>query len=156
MSAARFLRRRRRGAAFLALCLCLQPVAACSEPGRRAAEPGGTGVVRTAQADRPRATLSPELLPAPAVFEATGTARWDGRRTLEGVRVAHPQAGAARGVRIYNVATGAAVDGAVFTRDPVLAGPSMLVSSDAARLLGMRPGEETTLRVVAVTTRQGK
>jgi hypothetical protein len=131
-------------------------VAACSEPGGRAAEPAGTGAATTAPADRPGAVLSHELLPAPAAFEATGTARWDGRRTLPGVWVAHPQAGAARGVRIYNVATGAAVDGAVFTRDSVLAGPSMLVSSDAASLLGMAPGEVTTLRVVAVTPRQGK
>jgi cell division septation protein DedD len=138
----------------MALCLCLQPLVACTDFGAPAGQ-AADAAADAGAAPAAEPALSPDLVPAPAVFEATGTARWDGRRTLEGVWVAHPQASSARRVRIYNDATGAAADGALFTRDAVLTGPSMLISSDAARLLGIAPGEEAGLRVVAVTQRHG-
>ncbi len=135
----------------MALCSCMSPLVACGALGDGSgAVTGGeatSGAARTAASTAP---VSPRLVPAPAVFEASGTALWDGGRTVQGVWVAHPQTRIARRVRIYNTATGAAVDGALFGREATLTGPSMLVSSDAAGLLGMTPGEETELRVVAV------
>lgn len=159
----RVQRRSRRAVACAALCLGTLAPVACGElaAGPGSAPGAGRGPAAGGAADgaaAPPATASAvasDLVPAPAVFEATGTARWDGRRTLQGVWVAHPEASAARQVRIYNAATGAAADGALFTRDAVLTGPSMLVSSDAARALGLAPGEEAELRVVAVTPRAG-
>jgi rare lipoprotein A len=149
MSAAQFLRPLRRGAAGLIACLCLLPVA-CAELG------AVTGRAEDPAADRPRAVepasaISPDLVPEPAVFEATGSARWDGRRTLQGVWVAHPKASGVRRVRIYNAATGAIADGALFTRKATLSGPSILVSSEVATLLGMTPGVQTELRIVALS-----
>ena len=152
MSPARFLRPSRRGAACWALCLSLLHVAACAELAAGAGQGAAKEDAGTAQAVATTA-VSAELVPAPALFEATGTARWDGRRTFQGVWVAHPQAGTARRVRIYNAATGAAADGALFTRDAALTGPPMLVSSEAASLLGLAPGAEAELRVVAVMPR---
>lgn len=154
MSASRFLRRSRRGTVLLAVSLCLPSLFACGEFGARR-EPAHGNVASgesTPGAPSP-AGVSPDLLPAPADFEATGTARWDGRRTLQGVWVAHPQATKTRRVRIYNTVTGAAADGALFTGRAALSGPSVLVSSDAARLLGMTPGENTEVRIVALTLR---
>ena len=89
--------------------------------------------------------------PAPDLFEATGRAVWDGKRTLQGVWVAHPLAASARRVRIFNETNGTAVDGALFKRDAALNGASVLISSEAAELLGMTVGETTELRIVAVT-----
>lgn len=94
--------------------------------------------------------ISPHQEPAPELFEATGTASWDGKRTLQGIWVAHPLATTARRARIYNTANGAAVDGALFKRDEALSGSSVLVSSEAAQLLGMSPGDEVDLRIVAL------
>ncbi len=150
MTAARFLRPSRRRAAASGAWLCLLPLAACAGLGaERAGEAAGPSAEPSAAAEKPSA-VSPDLVPEPAVFEATGTARWDGRRTLQGVWVAHPQASSTRRVRIFNDATGAAADGALFTREPTLGGPSVLVSSDAAALLGMTPGVEAELRIVAL------
>ncbi|MEM1297816.1 MAG: SPOR domain-containing protein [Pseudomonadota bacterium] len=97
------------------------------------------------------AAISPYLKPAPEVFEATGIAQWDGKRTLQGVWVAHPLATTARRVRIFNTENNQAVDGALFKRDAALTGASVLISSEAAQKLGIEPGGSAELRIVAVT-----
>lgn len=136
--------------AALAVPLFAGPAAALPD---RASPPVVTDLpLIPAQAGGP--AVSPHQEPAPNLFDATGTALWDGKRTLQGVWVAHPLATSARRVRIYNTQTGAAVDGALFKRDPALTGPSVLVSSEAAQFLGMSPGEETDLRIVALTPSQ--
>lgn len=112
-----------------------------------------TAGVQIAQAStKPKSppAVSPLLQPAPEIFEASGRATWDGKRTLQGVWVAHPLAASARRVRIYNENTGTAVDGALFKRDAALEGASVLISSEAAELLGLVVGENTPLRIVAV------
>lgn len=95
--------------------------------------------------------ISRNLEPAPEVFEATGLAEWDGKRTLRGIWVAHPLARTARRVRIFNTENNRAADGALFKRDTALGGPSVLISSEAAEVLGMQPGRSVELRIVAVT-----
>lgn len=97
-----------------------------------------------------RPTTSPYLAPAPEIFDATGLAMWDGQRTLQGIWVAHPAAETARRVRIVNPETGLAVDGALFRRDDSLSGPPVLISSEAAAALGMRPGYPVELSIVAL------
>jgi hypothetical protein len=98
----------------------------------------------------PNAQIDPQLLPQPEDFEARGAAEWDGARTLQGVWIAHPQASSARRVRIVNTDNGFAVDGALFRRDDTGGGPPVIVSSDAAEALGMEPGREVELSIVAV------
>lgn len=95
--------------------------------------------------------ISPFLRPAPDIFEATGLAIWDGKRTLQGIWVAHPLAASARRVRIFNQDNGQAVDGALFKRDSAGGGASVLISSEAAQLLGMQVGTPAELRIVAVS-----
>lgn len=97
-----------------------------------------------------RGDLDPNFRSAPEVFFATGVAKWDGARTLRGIWVAHPLARQARRVRIVNRETRQAVDGALFKRDTTLAGPSLLVSSDAAQALGLVPGVATALQIYAL------
>ncbi|MGB0507019.1 MAG: SPOR domain-containing protein [Pikeienuella sp.] len=87
---------------------------------------------------------------APEEFDATGLTIWDGKLTLQGVWVAHPLAYRARRVRVVNSETGQLVEGAMFRRDPTLSGPSILVSSDAALNLGLKPGQPTELQIVAL------
>ena len=95
--------------------------------------------------------ISPFLEPAPQLFEATGLAVWDGKRTLQGVWVAHPLAESARRVRIFNEENGKAVDGALFKRDSTAEDSPVLISSEAAQLLSMGIGTPALIRIVAVS-----
>ena len=108
---------------------------------------GAQAVKQVARNDAP-ASAGPEL--APDAFDATGLTIWDGASTLEGVWVAHPLAQRAQRVRVVNEENEIAIEGAMFRRDPTLSGPSILVSSDAARLLGLQPGVPTELRIIAL------
>lgn len=115
--------------------------AAEARDGGPAAANGGAEAPRTASAD-------PKL--APEVFDATGLTIWDGASTLQGVWFAHPLAQRAQRARIYNLKNGVEMEGALFRRDPSISGPSILLSSDAARALGVTPGDPTELRIVAL------
>lgn len=149
--------KRRSGAMTMALAavLGLAPIAGCAEiQGGVTAEASPRGSeARLAQAAT-STSVSPFLRPAPELFEATGLAVWDGKRTLQGIWVAHPLAKSARRVRIFNSDNGQAVDGALFKRDQALGGASVLISSEAAQLLGMQAGSPAELRIVAVAPRQ--
>ncbi|GMG81791.1 hypothetical protein LNKW23_10040 [Paralimibaculum aggregatum] len=110
------------------------------------------GVAAAAEAVEPgpNALIDARLVPVPEEFAIEDAAEWDGERTLQGIWVAHPAAQTARRVRILNVDTGYAVDGALFRRDETGSATSVLVSSDAAAALGMTPGDEVTLSIVAI------
>ncbi len=108
---------------------------------------GAQAVKEVARSDA-QAEPSPQL--APDAFDATGLTIWDGASTLEGVWVAHPLAQRAQRVRVINEENDISIEGAMFRRDPTLSGPSILVSSDAARLLGLQPGVPTGLRIIAL------
>lgn len=108
----------------------------------------GAQAVKEVARSETRANTGPEL--APEAFDATGLTIWDGASTLEGVWIAHPLAQRAQRVRVTNLENQIDVEGAMFRRDPTLSGPSILVSSDAARLLGLQPGVPTELRIIAL------
>ncbi|SIO35689.1 Cell division protein DedD (protein involved in septation) [Rhodovulum sp. ES.010] len=87
---------------------------------------------------------------APEVFEATGHGLWDGRPSLGGVWVAHPDATDPERVMIRNLENGNSVVGALFRREREVPGPKLQVSSDAASALKMLAGNPTELSVVAL------
>ncbi|MEM9098098.1 MAG: SPOR domain-containing protein [Pseudomonadota bacterium] len=94
--------------------------------------------------------INPKLVSAPAVFEARGNTIWDGNRTLQGIWVAHPKAETAMRVRVINLTTGVAVDGALFRREASIAGPPVLMSSEAAEALEIVPNRATPLLITAL------
>ncbi|MEM7056539.1 MAG: SPOR domain-containing protein [Pseudomonadota bacterium] len=140
------------GLATLGACAELQAAGATAGETNSVETQSGVGVQVAQATTTPKrpAAVSPLLAPAPDIFEARGRANWDGKRTLQGVWVAHPLAASARRVRIYNEQNGQAVDGALFKRDAALEGAAVLISSEAAELLGLVIGENTPLRIVAV------
>ncbi|WP_375263371.1 SPOR domain-containing protein [Palleronia sp.] len=87
---------------------------------------------------------------APEIFQATDRGLWDGRPSLGGVWVAHPDTQDPERVVIRNEDNGRFVIGALFRRDRNAAGPALQVSSDAAEALGLRAGEPATLNVTAL------
>lgn len=87
---------------------------------------------------------------APEVFQATEAGLWDGRPSLGGVWVAHPDVTEPERVIIRNEQNGKFVIGALFRRERETPGPRLQVSSDAAAAVGMLAGQPTNLNVVAL------
>lgn len=88
----------------------------------------------------------------PDIFSTTEEGLWDGRPSLGGVWVAHPDVTDPERVRITVTETGRMVTGALFKRERNNPGPRIQVSSDAAAALGMLGGQPATLEVVVLRT----
>ena len=87
---------------------------------------------------------------APDVFSETDSGLWDGRPSLGGVWVAHPDVSDPERVLIRNQTNGQTVVGALFRRERDNPGPVIQVSSDAASALSMLAGQPTELSVIAL------
>lgn len=87
---------------------------------------------------------------APEVFQKTESGLWDGRPSLGGVWVAHPDVLDPERVIIRNQSNNKFVIGALFRRERDNPGPALQVSSDAAAALGMLAGAPVQLQVVAL------
>ncbi|QYX55941.1 SPOR domain-containing protein [Roseovarius sp. SCSIO 43702] len=87
---------------------------------------------------------------APDVFQVTDQGLWDGRPSLGGVWVAHPDVKEPERVIIRNTANGKFVIGALFRRERANPGPVLQVSSDAAAALEMLAGAPARLNVTAL------
>ncbi|RBO52395.1 SPOR domain-containing protein [Rhodovulum sp. BSW8] len=91
-----------------------------------------------------------EDVEAPEVFHAEETGLWDGRPSLGGIWIAHPDVTDPERVIIRNTATGQSVVGALFRRERESPGPRFQVSSDAAAQIGLLAGQPTELSVTAL------
>ncbi|EAR50312.1 lipoprotein, putative [Oceanicola granulosus HTCC2516] len=111
-------------------------------PGRAAAGEGSAtgGSVQLVERD----------LEAPEVFQVTEQGLWDGRPSLGGVWVAHPDVTDPERVIIRNRDNGKFVIGALFRRERENPGPRLQVSSDAADALGVLAGAPVELNVTAL------
>jgi hypothetical protein len=123
-------------------------VSACSDTGefmfgsRDAAETAPSDIRATPQAERD--------VEAPEVFDVTDEGLWDGRPSLGGVWVAHPDVADPERVMIRNAETGRFVIGALFRRERERPGPVIQISSDAAAALDILAGDPTTVQVTAL------
>ena len=134
------------GVAMLAL------LAACDEAGNfslgQQARPEASDADVTANARSVK--LIERDVEAPDVFQVTEPGLWDGRPSLGGVWVAHPDVSEPERVIIRNTKNGKFVIGALFRRERESPGPAIQVSSDAAAALGMLAGQPGTLNVTAL------
>lgn len=129
----------------------LMLVAACETgPDFSFLKPGD----KAAQAETPVASKTTKLIErdveAPEVFQVNEAGLWDGRPSLGGVWVAHPDAADPERVIIRNTANGKFVIGALFRREREIPGPRIQASSDAAAALGMLAGAPVALNVTAL------
>ncbi|SPJ25061.1 SPOR domain-containing protein [Palleronia abyssalis] len=108
----------------------------------------------TAEEDAVRPSTTQRLVErdveAPEVFQAMDRGVWDGRPSLGGVWVAHPETDDPERVIIRNEENGQFVIGALFRREPGSVGPTAQVSSDAAEALGMLAGTPAMLNITAL------
>lgn len=103
-----------------------------------------------ASAAVPRGAAVEQDVEAPDVFAANEPGLWDGRPSLGGVWVAHPDVTEPERVIIRNTDNGQFVVGALFRRERDIPGPRLQISSDAAQALGVLAGAPTDLDVVAL------
>lgn len=103
-----------------------------------------------APAQDTRTKLVERDVEAPEVFQVTEAGLWDGRPSLGGVWVAHPDVQEPERVIIRNNANGKFVIGALFRRERAIPGPRIQASSDAAAALGMLAGSPVELNVTAL------
>ena len=87
---------------------------------------------------------------APDIVNISEAGLWDGRPSLGGIWVAHPDAKDPEKVIIRNPQNGKFVIGALFRREREFSGPSLQLSSDAADALGILAGQPTNVSVVAL------
>jgi len=126
-------------------------LSACDENGEfQLPSFGGEQTARPATFDAPTVSLVERDVEAPEVFSVDENGLWDGRPSLGGVWVAHPDAVDPERVIIRNNANGTFVIGALFRRERDNPGPALQVSSDAAEELGVLPGAPSRLSVVAL------
>lgn len=112
------------------------------------AQQGGGNAARTEPATSVR--LVERDVEAPQVFQVTDMGLWDGRPSLGGVWVAHPDVREPERVIIRNRTNSKFVIGALFRRQRETPGPSFQVSSDAAAAIGMLAGAPAQLQVTAL------
>ena len=126
-------------------------LAACDENGGFTMPSfGGDENAASTALDAPQVTLVERDVESPDVFSANENGLWDGRPSLGGVWVAHPDAVDPERVIIRNEANGKFVIGALFRRERENPGPALQISSDAAAELGVLAGSPTLLNVVAL------
>lgn len=130
----------------------LAATAGCDESGKFALMPSGSGQAsaQAGTATRASVKLVERDVEAPDVFQVTDMGLWDGRPSLGGVWVAHPDVKEPERVIIRNTADSKFVIGALFRREREVPGPALQVSSDAAAALGMLAGAPVQLNVTAL------
>jgi cell division septation protein DedD len=129
--------------------LGLAVLAGCDENGNFSLQPdtrGGDVPARSGGSVK----LVERDVEAPDVFQVTDMGLWDGRPSLGGVWVAHPDVKEPERVIIRNTSNSNFVIGALFRRERETPGPALQVSSDAAAALGMLAGAPTQLNVTAL------
>lgn len=86
----------------------------------------------------------------PDIFRVQELALWDGRPSLGGIWVAHPDVTEPERALLTNQTNGRTIAGALFRRERNNPGPRIQVSSDAAAALGILAGQPTEISIVAV------
>ena len=136
-----------------AALLALGLLAGCDETGQFVAmdafKRSNTSVEGTPKPGAPIQTTERDV-EAPEVFSATEAGLWDGRPSLGGVWVAHPDVTDPERVIIRNTDNDQFVVGALFRRERDIPGPRLQISSDAAEALGMLAGAPAQLNVTAL------
>lgn len=127
-------------------------LAACDESGQftNPFQEAAVSGEETGEADASSVKLVERDVEAPDVFQVTDMGLWDGRPSLGGVWVAHPDVKEPERVIIRNNENSKFVIGALFRRERENPGPVLQVSSDAAAALGMLAGAPSQLNVTAL------
>lgn len=126
----------------------MRPAAVVSVLALMACAPSAVGPTTTPAPSGPSGQA--QDVERPEIFRVTDRGLWDGRPSLGGVWVAHPDVVDPERVIVRNAANGRSVVAALFRRERANPGPVLQVSSDAASALGMLAGSPVQLQVTAL------
>ncbi len=142
----------RARAVLLVPVLSVMALSACGEgvEGFNFLKPSAQAGSDNGASDTSTTKLVERDVEAPDVFQVTESGLWDGRPSLGGVWVAHPDVTEPERVIIRNTSNSKFVIGALFKRERENPGPRIQVSSDAADALGMLAGAPSQLNVTAL------
>ncbi len=115
-----------------------------------------SGASTSTPTNGPRSNQPPQDLEAPKIFSKTDMGLWDGRPSLGGIWVAHPDVTTPQRVIIRNTTNSKFVVGALFRRERANPGPAIQVSSEAAGPLGMLAGAPAKLSIIALKREEVK
>ena len=124
-------------------------VSGCEVPGDFA-----SAVTPSQKPKQTTVTVIEQEVEAPEVFFTEEPGLWDGRPSLGGIWVAHPDTIDPEQVIVRNTTNGKFVVGSLFIRERALPGPRLQVSSDAAIALDMLAGQPVELSVTALRKRE--
>jgi len=139
-----------RSRAIVGGVIALVLLAGCDENGKFSFPTAGPKADTSGATAAPAGKTVERDIEAPEVFSAKEQGLWDGRPSLGGVWVAHPDVDDPERVIIRNESNGKFVVGALFRREREIPGPKLQISSDAAAALGILAGAPTGLNVVAL------
>ena len=91
--------------------------------------------------------VTEQYVETPGVFKVSEDGVWDGRQSLGGVWVAHPNVKMPERALIHSEANDASVTGTLFRRERESPNPRFQVSSEAATALGILANSSTKLTV---------
>ena len=86
----------------------------------------------------------------PEILDIATSVVWDGKQTLGGNWVSHPDINSPEKVLIKNTSNGKSVVGAIFQQTRNLNKGLAAISSDAAKTLSIAKNDETKLQIVAI------
>ena len=86
----------------------------------------------------------------PEILDISTSVIWDGEQTLGGNWISHPNVDSPERVLIKNSSNGKSIVGAIFQQTKNMKTETAVISSDAARALGISKNNQTKVQIIAV------
>ena len=84
----------------------------------------------------------------PEILDISTSVFWDGKQTLGGNWISHPDVDSPERVLIKNIANGKSIVGAIFQQSKKMKSKSAQISSDAAKSLKINKNEKTKVQLI--------
>ena len=91
----------------------------------------------------------------PEILDISASVIWDGEQTLGGNWISHPNVDSPERVLIKNISNGKSIVGAIFQQTKKMETENAVISSDAARSLGISKNKQTKVQIIAVRVAEG-
>ena len=91
----------------------------------------------------------------PGILNISASVIWDGEQTLGGNWISHPNVDSPERVLIKNISNGKSIVGAIFQQTKKMETENAVISSDAARALGISKNNQTKVQIIAVRVAEG-
>ena len=91
----------------------------------------------------------------PEILDISTSVIWDGEQTLGGNWISHPNVDSPERVLIKNNSNDKSIVGAIFQQTKNMKTETAVISSDAARALGISKNNQTKVQIIAVRVNEG-